>query len=153
MRRPWTQLTVVFLLLTFLMGEAGISAAAGLLHCDGCCGCCDRSRHAAVNERQAMGGSHHHPAPADTGRIHEAGQSCCGPMVMTNCNVEEADKVALLSSILRLDRQLAPSSRISAIVTPSTVPRGGGMATDPFTAAVLARSTLPIYLRTAVFLC
>jgi hypothetical protein len=153
MRKLWKQIMVVLLLLLFL-GEAGMTAAAGIFNCDGCCGCCHQPRHRAGAGGQALGGGHQMATPASDAPLEAARGSCCKTAALDPCDRGEAESVVLVSTSPRMDRFFTSSSRPVAVVAPITgLDPSKGPATDPFTTALLARSTLPIYLQTAVFLC
>ena len=148
MRARWKHRVVVLLLLLFAM-DAGAVMAAGVHHCDKRCGCCDPFRHGggAVQASHPMCGEHPMGDPPRE-------SACCQPASVTGCDETHATNPALVPSSFPLRPISAPNLRVGILAaTACEPPYGSRMTSHPYAAVPEAVSAVPIYLRTAVFLC
>lgn len=138
----------VILLLLFA-GEAGLAVAAGFTQCTGRCGCCDQP-HAMAASEHAMASVQ---PPAQ--RMMGAGDGCCMPNLLSDCDQDQARSIALISQPPRPGQHSSMGMRLNAIAgLADAFTWVGRSAPDPYTATRLSRATtVPIYLQTAVFLC
>lgn len=79
---------------------------------------------------------------------------CCRTTILTDCDSGESEDLALVSTTQWTGSLSLPSSRLGSALNPDTEAKSNGKAAPhPFTAALLARPSLPLYLQIAVFLC
>ena len=79
---------------------------------------------------------------------------CCMPTMGLDCGMDNADELALVSPPLRMGPPARQIQRVNvAAQTASSTWAGRCAAPDPFMSILLSRTTAPIYLQTAVFLC
>lgn len=144
---------VVLLLLLFFAGEAVGTVATGLSHCNGRCGCCDKSLHgASVTPKTAA------PLHQMMMAIPRKGPSqggCCMPMssILPDCGRDQARNLALISKPPLTGQQARLRLSTTAVSAASFVAPECA-SRDPYAAILLACATaIPIFLLTAVFLC